>query len=172
MNFTWQNIFHTNKGLEVVNFEQVFTHIVENSLAPLCKLFLQCIFIAFYSLQSFQTNLFFRVWCFAFDRTTQVYHLVSVLFLIGWTHNEDKFPANIYFFKVNNGNTTKRCEMCSKLTIKTPLVIKIRLVNPLTPGVHKKSYILKVGLSPSQKFPFFASMKALKKWWKMFFVSS
>ena len=30
------------------------------------------------------------------------------------------FPANIYLFKVNNRNTRKRCEICSKLTTKTP----------------------------------------------------
>ena len=30
------------------------------------------------------------------------------------------YPANIYLFKVNNRNTRKRCETCSKLTIKTP----------------------------------------------------
>ena len=29
-------------------------------------------------------------------------------------------PANIYLFKVNNRNTRKRYEICSKLTIKTP----------------------------------------------------
>ena len=29
------------------------------------------------------------------------------------------FPANIYLFKVNNRNTRKRCEICSKLTTKT-----------------------------------------------------
>ena len=29
-------------------------------------------------------------------------------------------PANIYLFKVNNKNTRKRCQICSKLTIKTP----------------------------------------------------
>ena len=29
-------------------------------------------------------------------------------------------PANIYLFKVNNINSRKRCERCSKLTIKTP----------------------------------------------------
>ena len=29
-------------------------------------------------------------------------------------------PANIYLFKVNNRNTRTRCEICSKLTIKTP----------------------------------------------------
>ena len=27
-------------------------------------------------------------------------------------------PANIYVFKVNNRNTRKRCEICSKFTIK------------------------------------------------------
>ena len=29
-------------------------------------------------------------------------------------------PANAYSFKVSNRNTGKRCEICSKLTIKTP----------------------------------------------------
>ena len=28
-------------------------------------------------------------------------------------------PASIYLFKVNNGNTRKMCEICSKLTITT-----------------------------------------------------
>ena len=30
------------------------------------------------------------------------------------------FPAGIYLLKVNNRNTRTRCEICSKLTIKTP----------------------------------------------------
>ena len=30
------------------------------------------------------------------------------------------FPAGDYMLKVNNRNTTARCEICSKLTIKTP----------------------------------------------------
>ena len=30
------------------------------------------------------------------------------------------FPVGIYLFKVNNRNTRARCEICSKLTIKTP----------------------------------------------------
>ena len=38
--------------------------------------------------------------------------------------NKDKgcktFPANIYLFNVNNRNTRKRSEICSKLTKKTP----------------------------------------------------
>ena len=29
------------------------------------------------------------------------------------------FPAGIYMFKLNNGNTRKMCEIFSKLTIKT-----------------------------------------------------
>ena len=30
------------------------------------------------------------------------------------------YPANIYLLKVSNRSTRKRCEICSKLTIKTP----------------------------------------------------
>ena len=29
-------------------------------------------------------------------------------------------PGKIYFFKVSNRNTRKKCEICSKLTIKKP----------------------------------------------------
>ena len=32
----------------------------------------------------------------------------------------NSYTAGIYMFKVNNRNTRKRCEICSKLTIKTP----------------------------------------------------
>ena len=35
-------------------------------------------------------------------------------------HNQNYYPANIYFIKVNKRNTSKRCEICPKLTIKTP----------------------------------------------------
>ena len=31
-----------------------------------------------------------------------------------------KYPANIYMFQVNNRSTRKKCEICSKLTIKAP----------------------------------------------------
>ena len=31
-----------------------------------------------------------------------------------------QIPTGNYMFKVNNRNTTTRCEVCSKLTIKTP----------------------------------------------------
>ena len=30
------------------------------------------------------------------------------------------YPANIYLFRVNDKNTTKRCAICSKLAMKTP----------------------------------------------------
>ena len=30
------------------------------------------------------------------------------------------YPVGIYMFKVKNRNTRKRCEVCSRLTIKTP----------------------------------------------------
>ena len=35
-------------------------------------------------------------------------------------HEWGLYQANIYLFKVNNKNTIKRCEICSKLAIKTP----------------------------------------------------
>ena len=41
----------------------------------------------------------------------------------GFTHimNEIRlFPAGIYLLKVNKRNTRTKCEICSKLTIKTP----------------------------------------------------
>ena len=34
--------------------------------------------------------------------------------------NQCSNPAGNYMFKVNNRNTRTRCEICSKLTIKTP----------------------------------------------------
>ena len=32
----------------------------------------------------------------------------------------DIIPAGIYLLKINNRNARTRCEICSKLTIKTP----------------------------------------------------
>ena len=34
--------------------------------------------------------------------------------------SDSKIPAGIYLLKFNNRNTRARCEICSKLTIKTP----------------------------------------------------
>ena len=40
--------------------------------------------------------------------------------LSGFFDNFDtKLPANIYLFRVNNRNTKKKCEICSKLAITT-----------------------------------------------------
>ena len=30
------------------------------------------------------------------------------------------YPVSIYLFKIKNKNTPKRCEICSKITIKVP----------------------------------------------------
>ena len=38
-------------------------------------------------------------------------------------------PANIYMFKVDNRITRKSCEICSKLTIKTPERLGVFIVN-------------------------------------------
>ena len=51
-------------------------------------------------------------------------YILSLHALSGETRNEYQwylsYPPNMYLFKVNNTNTRKRCEICSKLTIKTP----------------------------------------------------
>ena len=55
-----------------------------------------------------------------------IFHVVSCLrlhayvFLSNITSIVSKFAAGNYIFKVNNRNTRTRCEICSKLTIKTP----------------------------------------------------
>ena len=36
------------------------------------------------------------------------------------TNKTTDFPAGNYMFKVNQTNPKTRCEICSKLTIKTP----------------------------------------------------
>ena len=35
------------------------------------------------------------------------------------------YSANVYLFKINNRNIENRCEICSKLTIKTPDVVQV-----------------------------------------------
>ena len=50
------------------------------------------------------------------DNFEHMSHLfVVILFLV-----LNKYPAANYILKVNNRNTRTRCEICSKLTIKTP----------------------------------------------------
>ena len=45
---------------------------------------------------------------------------VAKLNAYGVTLPKVDFPANIYLLKVRNWNIRKRCEICSKLTIKAP----------------------------------------------------
>ena len=40
------------------------------------------------------------------------------------------YPAGIYLLKVNYKNTRIRCEICSKLTIKTPVIVNFEHVTP------------------------------------------
>ena len=38
-------------------------------------------------------------------------------------------PAGIYLLKVNNRNTRTRCEICSKLTTKTPIIVNFEHIS-------------------------------------------
>ena len=42
------------------------------------------------------------------------------MILGGNDSNFDRNTASIYLLKLNNKNTRPKCEICSKLTIKTP----------------------------------------------------
>ena len=43
-----------------------------------------------------------------------------ILFRLMFFYIVHDYPAGNYMLKVNNRNTRTRCEICSKLTIKTP----------------------------------------------------
>ena len=66
--------------------------------------------------------------------------------------NPIKHPDNIYLFKVNDRNTRKRCEICSKLTIKTPERLQRRRYDVFIVKSEHFSYIfLKLTLSTLNK---------------------
>ena len=46
---------------------------------------------------------------------SEIYHSWDISY-----HNFSNIPAGIYSSKSHNGNTKSMCEICSKLTIKTP----------------------------------------------------
>ena len=48
------------------------------------------------------------------------YWMLPSLLILYMKRQISPFPANIYLFKVSNRNIRKRCEICSKLTIKAP----------------------------------------------------
>ena len=46
-------------------------------------------------------------------------YIISEIKVLEWEKLKN-IPVGIYLLKVNNRNTNTRCEICSKLTIKTP----------------------------------------------------
>ena len=69
----------------------------------------------------FQELPFQRIVCFS---TTNFFTLTSfsMTLFISW------YPVGIYLLKVNNRDTRKRCEICSKLTIKPIGVVLVSLL--------------------------------------------
>ena len=55
-------------------------------------------------------------------------------------------PAGVYLLKVNNRNTRKRCEICSKLTIKTPEQRQWRRCGVFVVNFEHISYLVPVFL--------------------------
>ena len=46
--------------------------------------------------------------------------LQNIILMVEIPSRVHVYPVGIYLLKVNNRNTRTRCEICSKLTIKTP----------------------------------------------------
>ena len=46
-------------------------------------------------------------------------YLYGIKITLIWISSLRNFPAGNYMFQINNRNTSRRCEICSKLTIKT-----------------------------------------------------
>ena len=88
--------------------------------------------------------------CFENDRKNTISGITEVIYntvvllvsLRSWFAKGKKFPtkkskylAHIYQFKVSNRNTSKRCKICSKLTVKTPERHHLRRSEAATGGV-------------------------------------
>ena len=57
---------------------------------------------------------------FSNKRKSKCFSCLFAMYLKCFVGFRRPFPAGIYLLKVNNGNTRTICEICSKLTIKTP----------------------------------------------------
>ena len=68
----------------------------------------KAIFYLFYICKTFCSTLIFKLLFKLFSSMIQPLKYSNI------------YPAGNCMFKVNNRNTRKRCQICSKLTIKTP----------------------------------------------------
>ena len=54
------------------------------------------------------------------NQTVELVATGVFILTLGKPYSFNVFPVGIYLFKVNNRNIRTRCEICSKLAIKTP----------------------------------------------------
>ena len=73
-------------------------------------------------------------------------------------------PVGIYMFKVNNRNARTRCQICSKLTIKTSERRHWRRFGVFTVKACVRYFFI--------KFLVFHQLIAPQKLWKVFFIST
>ena len=74
---------------------------------------------------------------------------IIIRFLISWHKRLFHTQLSIYLFKVNNRNTRKRCELCSKPKIKTSERSQWRRSNVFIVNSEHISYFFVVSLSPT-----------------------
>ena len=102
------------------------------------------------------------VYSFSFLRRWSIYnfrswiHEKELASSLGCSVYQTNCPAGIYLLKVNNRNTRTRCEICPKLTIKTPgrrqwcsdqKALQNSLARPSFPGVLLQIMISRTSLT-------------------------
>ena len=141
------NIFIKNQWDLRENFPQLHTPIllkIDSYINVLLRIFWNCSLLCNYEWNNYRHFATEHSWIL----NPKIWHLKYLymwkLLILGTTYNcetnfyleetntfsvlkshearsyEDIFLAKLYLFKVNNRNSRKRCEICSKLTIKTP----------------------------------------------------
>ena len=93
---------------------------LEPLLDVLCTFDLQVVFT---EINLWNQSVFFKMNDKKTQRLFRRYNLFKISFLLQYDYfmnlNQNIRPANIFLFQDNNRNSRKRCEICSKLTIKT-----------------------------------------------------
>ena len=80
----------------------------------------------YWDLQGILLVLNFKQWIIPVWKTNQCIFSSNILwfkqskFVNLWKSGQFDYPVNICLFKVSNRNTSQTCNVCSKLTLKTP----------------------------------------------------
>ena len=120
--------FLVNKYWEVIFLREYIFAVI-----PVCQVLLPVLAAATIAVSStFQSVFFWRIKLFALlkvlGKKTIEEDWIEQLDIQYRNNFYAWAPAGIYLLKVNNRNTRTRCEICSKLTLKIPVLVTLLLI--------------------------------------------